>query len=100
MLDLDRLDVDVLTSQEDGTTRLEDDKLLDCAAALGRVIFTRDADFLREATLRQQSGLAFVGVVYAHQLQVSIGHCVNDLELIAKIYEFQDLADRVEFLPL
>lgn len=92
--------IDVMTAQEDGTTRLEDDKLLDRAAALGRVIFTRDADFLREATLRQQRGITFVGVLYAHQLEVSIGQCVNDLELIAKVYEPEDLADRVEFLPI
>jgi len=37
--------VDVLTSQEDGTTRLADDKLLDRATSLRRVIFTRDKDF-------------------------------------------------------
>ncbi|MBP6824083.1 MAG: DUF5615 family PIN-like protein [Acidobacteria bacterium] len=92
--------IDVMTAQEDGTTRLEDDKLLDRATASGRVIFTRDADFLREATLRQQRGGTFSGVVYAHQLEVSIGQCVTDLELIAKAYEPEDMADRVEFLPL
>src|SRR5215213_7293703 len=78
--------VDVLTSQDDGTTRLDDDKLLDRTTALGRVIFTRDKDFLREAGLRQQQGAHFGGVVYAHQLDVSIGRCVSDLELIAQIY--------------
>lgn len=92
--------IDVLTAQEDGTTRLDDGKLLDRAAALKRAIFTRDADFLREATLRQQRGVAFCGVVFAHQLEVSIGQCVSDLELIAKVYEPEDMADRVEFLPL
>lgn len=92
--------VDVLTAQEDGTTRLFDDKLLDRASALRRIVFTRDADFLREANLRQQRNIAFSGVVYAHQLEVSIGQCIADLELIAKIYEPQDLANRVEFLPL
>lgn len=92
--------VDVLTAQEDGATRLDDDKLLDRAAALERVIFTRDADFLREAKLRQQKEIAFIGVVYAHQLEVSIGRCVEDLELIANVYEPDDIANRVEFLPL
>lgn len=92
--------VDVLTAQDDDTTRLLDDKLLDRATALGRIVFSRDADFLREANLRQQRGIPFNGVVYAHQLEVSIGQCVADLELIAKVYEPQDIADRVEFLPL
>lgn len=92
--------IDVLTAQEDGTTRLSDSKLLDRAAALGRIIFTRDADFLREATLRQQRRANFCGVVYAHQLDVSIGQCVTDLELITKVYEPEDILNRVEFLPL
>ncbi len=92
--------VAILTSQEDATTRLADDKLLDRATALGRVIFTRDKDFLREATLRQQQSVPFSGVVYAHQLDVSIGQCVTDLELIARVYEPEDMANRVEFLPI
>jgi hypothetical protein len=29
----------------------------------------------------------FYGVIYAHQLQVSIGACVRDLELIAQVGE-------------
>ncbi len=92
--------IDVLTAQEDGTARFDDGKLLNRATVLARVIFTRDADFLREATIRQQQGFAFGGVVYAHQLEVSIGQCVSDLELIAKVYEPDDIANRVEFLPL
>ncbi len=42
--------VDVLTSQADNTTRLDDPLLLDRARELGRTIFTRDEDFLAEAT--------------------------------------------------
>jgi hypothetical protein len=68
--------------------------------ALKRVIFTQDEDFLREAQRRQTAGEAFAGVVYAHQLNVTIGQCVADLELIAKIYEAEDMSNRVEYLPL
>ncbi|HEY7183167.1 MAG TPA: DUF5615 family PIN-like protein [Blastocatellia bacterium] len=42
-------DVDVLTSQEDGTREVDDDVLLDRASALGRVLFSQDKDLLREA---------------------------------------------------
>jgi predicted nuclease of predicted toxin-antitoxin system len=38
--------VDVLTAQEDGTTRLDDEPFLDRAASLNRVLFTQDEDFL------------------------------------------------------
>jgi predicted nuclease of predicted toxin-antitoxin system len=92
--------VDVLTAQSDGTARLDDAALLDRAEQLGRVLFTRDDDFLAEATMRQRNGLSFAGVVYAHQLRVTIGQCVQDLEIIAKCCDPADLANHVEHLPL
>jgi hypothetical protein len=92
--------IDVLTAQEDETTRLGDTFLLDRALELGRTIFTRDQDFLAEATLRQKGGIEFAGVIYAHQLRVTIGQCVQDLEVIARCGERSDLANRVEHLPL
>jgi predicted nuclease of predicted toxin-antitoxin system len=92
--------VDVLTAQEDGAEGTPDPALLDRATALGRVVFTQDEDFLVEVNLRQYSGQHFAGVISAHQLKVSIGQCVEELELIAKVYEPEDLADRVEYPPL
>ena len=65
-----------------------------------RVLFTRDEDLLAEASHRQRHGKPFLGVVYAHQLRVTIGQCVQDLELVAKVYEPADMANRVEYLPL
>jgi len=93
-------DIDVLMAQEDGAGALTDPELLDRAAALGRVLFTRDADLLVEATQRQRTGRSFTGLVYAHQLHVTIGQCVHDLELIAATADPTDLAGRVEYLPL
>jgi hypothetical protein len=93
-------DVDVLTAQADGATRLDDAALLDRAGQLDRVLFTRDDDFLAEATLRQRNRLPFASVVYAHQLRVTIGQCAQDLEIISKCCDPSDLANRVEHLPL
>lgn len=92
--------VDVLTSQDDGTQALEDAALLDRAGELDRVLFTQDDDFLKEASRRQAAGRPFSGIIYAHQLRVSIGQCIRDLELIAKLGEPEELASRVLFLPL
>ncbi len=92
--------VDVITAHEDGAARMDDPELLDRAGELGRVLFTRDDDLLTEATRRQRDGIPFRGVIYAHQLRVSIGACVHDLEIIAKAGEHEDLMNRVEFLPL
>jgi predicted nuclease of predicted toxin-antitoxin system len=92
--------VDVLTVQDDEHQMSNDPVLLDRAMSLKRVIFTQDEDFLREAQRRQTAGESFAGVVYAHQLNVTIGQCVADLELIAKIYELEYMINRVEYLPL
>jgi hypothetical protein len=46
------------------------------------------------------AGEPFAGVVYAHQLRVSIGACAADLALIAIAGEPADLANRIVFLPL
>ena len=92
--------VDVITAYEDASHELADTALLDCATTLERVLFTRDDDLLAEATRRQRAEIPFRGVVYAHQLQVSIGTCVEDLEIIAKAGEADDLMHCVQFLPL
>jgi len=92
--------VDVITSYEDGTSDWDDPELLDRAAELGRVLFTRDYNLLQEATKRQRSGVSFHGVIHAHQLRVSIGACIRDLEIIAKAGEPEDLQNVVQFLPL
>src|SRR4051794_24373751 len=92
--------VDVVTAQEDGAATLADPQLLDRATALGRVLVTHDDDLLREAARRQHAGEAFAGVVYAHQLRITIGQCVRDLELIAKIEVPEGLAGQVVCIPL
>ncbi len=93
-------DVDVLTAQTDNTTRLEDPALLDRTTELGRVLFSSDKDLLKGAAEGQLNNRSFSGLLYAHQLRVSIGSCVEDLELIAKATNPQDWIGKVTFLPL
>lgn len=76
--------VDVLTSQEDRTTRWEDPDLLDRATALNRVLFTNDQDLLRIVAVRQQLGVPFAGVIYAPQTS-PLGPVLRDLELCARL---------------
>jgi hypothetical protein len=97
---LRRRGIDVITVQEDGRRKTDDPIILDRALALGRVVFSRDEDFLREAYRRQATGEPFAGVVYAHQQGPGIGQCIADLELIAHVYNPEDMANRVEYLPL
>lgn len=93
-------EVDVLTAQEDGHRTADDALLLDRATELQRVLFTQDEDLLAEAKHRQVEDIPFAGVIYAHQLRITVGRCVNDLELIARATDAKELVDRVEYLPL
>jgi hypothetical protein len=92
--------VDVLTAFEDGAGDVDDPELLDRASALGRVLFSQDDDLLAEAARRQAADLPFSGVIYAHQLRVSIGACIHDIEIIATAGETEDPRQQVLFLPL
>jgi hypothetical protein len=92
--------VDVLTAYEDGSATLGDPELLDRADQLGRVLFTHDDDLLAEAVTRQRKGISFTGVIYAHQLFVSIGRCISELEVIGKAGEPSDTMNTIIFLPL
>ncbi|MDQ3814759.1 MAG: hypothetical protein M3347_12520, partial [Armatimonadota bacterium] len=74
--------------------------VLDRATLLGRVLFSRDDDLLAEAVHRQRSGENFAGVIYAHQLRVTIGQCVRDLEFLAQVGEPKDFENQVIYLPL
>ena len=92
--------IDVLTVQEDDRSGLDDPSVLDRATELGRVLFSQDEDLLAEGRRRQGAGIGFAGVIFAHQMHVTLGDCIRDLELIAKAAHPEELSDRVEFLPL
>jgi predicted nuclease of predicted toxin-antitoxin system len=92
--------VDVITAQEDGAGEFDDSSLLERASILGRVLFTQDDDLLREAAHRQQVGRIFAGVIYCHQLNATVGQCVDDLELITKVTQPEEWVNRLIYLPL
>jgi predicted nuclease of predicted toxin-antitoxin system len=92
--------VDVLTAQEDGAAELRDSALLDRATQLGRVLYSQDEDLLVEACDRQRRHQPFAGVVYAHQLKITIGQAIADLLLVAEVGEPADFENMVRYLPL
>lgn len=91
--------VDVLTAQEDGASTWDDERLLQRATDLGRVLFSQDRDHLALADLWGRTGREFAGLAYAPQTRVSVGEAARDLELIAKVYDPDDMRNRVEHLP-
>ena len=97
---LRRRGIDVVTAQEDGSQRLDDEPLLARATALGRVLFSQDDDLLAIARARQVEGVLFAGLIYGHQLAATIGKYVLDLEVVCKVLEPEDMMNRIEYLPL
>jgi hypothetical protein len=91
--------VDILTCAEDGTDQWDDEDILKRATQLGRAVFTQDDDFLALADTWLDNEQDFAGVIYAHQLGITIGQAINDLELIAKVLTPEEMQNCIEFLP-
>ena len=92
--------IDVLTVQEDETTTWTDSDLVDRATELGRVLVSHDADMLQESKRRQESAQSFSGVIYGHQLKLTIGKAVLDLALIAEVMTSEEMTNQLIRLPL
>jgi hypothetical protein len=82
--------IDVLTAQEDGSAELDDGSLLERAAELGRILVSQDVDLLREGRRLLTEQREFSGIVYAHQLRITIGQIVSR----------EEWQGRIEFLPI
>ena len=95
---LRRRGVDVLTVQEDGAARASDPELLRRARELGRILFSQDEDLIVEAIKCQRVGEPFATVVFARQLDLSIGRCLADLEALAKAALPEDAQGQIIFL--
>ncbi len=92
--------IDILTSQEDNTSQLSDDKLLERATLLNRVFFTFDSDLLHIASRFLTDNKEFSGLVFAHPVEITIGQCIQDLEIISQVLEFEEMKSQIVFLPL
>ncbi len=92
--------IDVLTAQEDGAAMWDDGLLLKRATELGRVLVSQDADLLREGTRLPGQNSDFAGIVYSHQLRITIGQLVQDLALIAGATRPEEWRGRIEYLPI
>lgn len=97
---LRRRGIGVLTAYEDGAAEFDDERILNRATELGRVVFTHDDDFLALAHQWQQTGRPFSGVIYTHQQHVTVGKAIEDLELIAQASEPFQMRNQIQYLPL
>jgi Domain of unknown function (DUF5615) len=97
---LRRRGIDVVTAQENGGTYLEDVALLERATALQRVLFSQDDDLLAIAREHQATSVFFAGLIHGHQLAATVGKYVLDLEVVCQVLDLEEMANRIEYLPL
>jgi predicted nuclease of predicted toxin-antitoxin system len=98
--ELRKRSVDVLRAQDDGAHELDDALLLDRANELERVLVSSDKDFLVEVQQRQSKVIDFAGVIHYRPARVSLGQIIEDLELIAKLMEAQEIQNQLVYLPI
>jgi len=91
---LRRRGLDVTTTPEVGLLHAEDEQQVGFAMSEERVIFTRDADFLRI----DASGQEHPGIAYCHPKSRSLGAIIRRLLLIWEICEPEEMRNRVEYL--
>lgn len=89
----------MLRAQDDDAAEFSDDRLLQRATELGRLLFTQDARFKALAEEWQRTGKQFNGLLFGNQLGVTVGAYVKDLELIAKATEPAEWLNVVQHLP-
>jgi predicted nuclease of predicted toxin-antitoxin system len=95
---LRRRGVDVLTAQEDGKERASDPQLLNRARELGRIMFSQDEDLIVEAVRCQRASESFATVIFARQLDLSLGRCISDLEALANAALPEDAQGQIIFV--
>jgi hypothetical protein len=92
--------IDVLTAQEDDGDQLPDDKLMERATQLNRVLFTFDSDLLVIGAKFKSKEINFSGLTFAHPIDITIGQCVQDLEIISNILTLEETKNQIIFLPI
>jgi len=77
-------DVDCLTAEDDFREDWEDEELLERATSLERAFVTQDEDFLVLAAEWNEASRSFSGIIYSHQLRITIGQAIRDIEMVCK----------------
>ena len=78
---------------------MADERLLERAVDLGRVFVSNDEDLVAITHGWQREGRFFPGLIRARQENFSIGAVIEDIEIIARLREPEEMASRVEFVP-
>ena len=89
---LEQSSIDVLTAQQAGMLGVDDEEHLQFSTSQGRVIFTRDDDFLDLHWKIKHSGIA-----YAHP-RIPMSRIIEGLLLIYEAATEEEMENHVEYL--
>jgi predicted nuclease of predicted toxin-antitoxin system len=92
--------IEVSMAYAEGVDGFSDVELLHYATNHNMVLISQDDDLLVIAADLQTQGIAFSGVIYSHQRQLSVGELVRDLELVANTLEPEEIQNTVLYLPI
>ena len=91
---LRRRRIDVMVVQQTSMRSAKDIPILEAALQQQRIIYTRDADFIRH----HARGVPHAGIFYHHPLAYSIGEAIRRVALACEIYSLDEMENRLEFL--
>ncbi|MFW0860320.1 MAG: DUF5615 family PIN-like protein [Dehalococcoidia bacterium] len=91
---LRRRGIDIVTVQEIGLASTRDEIIMARAREEGRIIYTRDADFLRHS----RGGHKHSGIFYHHPLTYSIGEAIQKVALACEVLSAEEMENQVMFL--
>ncbi len=89
-----RLGIEALTVRDLRLRGDSDRNHLQRAAAMGYVVCTHDADFVRFAT----SGFEHAGIIFGQQHKHGVSTWVKFLELVYEVYTLEEMHNRVEYV--
>jgi predicted nuclease of predicted toxin-antitoxin system len=92
--------VDVLTTQEDGTETLADELLLERASSYRRILVSQDRAMAVITARWLREGRSFAGVIRAIEPRRQNGRMIEEIALVAGVYEPDEMVDRVLYVPL
>ncbi len=89
-----------MVAYEDAMHEAIDLDILRRSNELGCVFVTKDSDFLAIAQNSLTNDVIPPGVIFITDDYLPIGQCIADLELVAKVYDINEVMGRILFLPL
>lgn len=92
--------IDILTAEEDGSSRLSDRGIWQRAIIVQRIVVTQDRDLLEIAHDCQAADIPFPGLGKCQIPGVSTESLIDDLELIATAVSIEEIESTIRWVPL